>query len=65
MGARKNNQNAIKYGKKMVHAITFKMPAQEFERFIIYSGQRCRSEVIRELINNRINDEKAMDTGRR
>jgi metal-responsive CopG/Arc/MetJ family transcriptional regulator len=65
MGAGKNNQNAIKYGKKMVHAITFKMPAQEFERFIIYSGQRCRSEVIRELINNRINDEKAMDTGRR
>jgi len=65
MGAGKNNQNAIKYGKKMVHAITFKMPAQEFERFIIYSGQRCRSEVIRELINKRINDEKAMDTGRR
>lgn len=65
MGAGKNNQNAIKYGKKMVHAITFKMPAQEFERFIIYSGQRCRSEVIRELINNRINDEKAMDTSRR
>lgn len=65
MGAGKNNQNAIKYGKKMVHAITFKMPAQEFERFIIYSGQRCRSEVIRELINNKINDEKAMDTSRR
>jgi metal-responsive CopG/Arc/MetJ family transcriptional regulator len=65
MGAGKNNQNAIKYGKKMVHAITFKMPAQEFERFIIYSGQRCRSEVIRKLINDRINDEKAMDTGRR
>jgi metal-responsive CopG/Arc/MetJ family transcriptional regulator len=65
MGAGKNNQNAIKYGKKMVHAITFKMPAQEFERFIIYSGQRCRSEVIRKLINDKINDEKAMDTGRR
>lgn len=65
MGAVKNNQNAIKYGKKMVHAITFKMPAQEFEQFLIYSGQRCRSEIIRELINSKINDEKAMDTGRR
>jgi hypothetical protein len=65
MGAGKNNQNAIKYGKKMVHALTFKMPAHEFERFLIYTGQRCRSEVIREIINRSINDEKKLDTGRR
>jgi metal-responsive CopG/Arc/MetJ family transcriptional regulator len=65
MGAGKNNQNAIKYGKKMIHAVTFKMPINEFEQFLIYTGQRCRSEVIREIINKRINDEKAMDTSRR
>jgi hypothetical protein len=65
MGAGKNNQNAIKYGKKMVHALTFKMPSHEFERFLIYTGQRCRSEVIREIINRSISDEKKLDTGRR
>lgn len=64
MGAGKNNQNAIKYGKKMAKSITFLMPSEEFERFLIYSGQRCRSEIIRELINKKINDEKAVDTGR-
>ena len=63
MGATKNNQNALKYGKVMNNAITFKMPEKEFEAFILYAGQRCRSEVIREIIKKTI-DGKKLDTSR-
>ena len=65
MGARPNNQNAIKYGKKMVHAITFKMPRHDWDLFLEWAGQRCRSELIREAILNKIENEKNLDMARR
>jgi len=61
MGAKINNQNAIKYGKKMVHAITFKMPRQDWDLFLEWAGQRCRSELIREAILNKIENEKNLE----
>ena len=65
MGAKVNNQNAMKYGKKMIHTVCFKMPSNDWELFLEWAGQRCRSELIREAISNRIENEKVLDTRRR
>jgi hypothetical protein len=65
MGAPKNNQYGLKYQSKMVNSVTFKMPKKEWELFLTWAGQRCRSELIRETILNRIENEKAMESGGR
>jgi hypothetical protein len=65
MGAPKNNQYGLKYSTKMVNQITFKMQKSEWELFLSWAGQRCRSELIREAILKQIQNEKALDTGRR
>ncbi len=65
MGAPKNNQYGLKYSEKMVNQITFKMPKPEWELFLSWAGQRCRSELIRETILNRIENEKTLESGGR
>jgi len=65
MGAPKNNQYGLKYQFKMVNSVTFKMPQPEWELFLSWAGQRCRSELIRETILNRIENEKTLESGGR
>jgi hypothetical protein len=62
MGAPKNNQYGLKYKSKMVNSVTFKMPTPEWEMFLSWAGQRCRSELIREAILKQIENEKALES---
>jgi hypothetical protein len=62
MGAPKNNQYGLKYQSKMVNSVTFKMPTPEWEMFLSWAGQRCRSELIREAIINKMQNEETLES---